>query len=105
MDATYWATNDGVTKASFEVDTEGPLEINALIISEANIPGQNIRKYKIEGQVDSDWKLLSEGTTIGKMQLIRLPKVTVWKVRVTILDAENYAAIGRLSLYLDKKTN
>jgi hypothetical protein len=105
MDATYWATNDGVTKASFEVDTEGPLEINALIISEANNPGQNIRKYKIEGQVDSDWKLLSEGTVIDTNKVVRFPKVTVWKVRVTILDAENYAAIGRVSLYLDKKTN
>ena len=107
MESTYWATNDGVTKAIFEVDTEGPLEINALIISEANIPGQNIRKYKIEGQVDSDWKLLSEGTMIGTNKVVRFPKVTVWKVRVTILDAENYITLGRVSLYMEKnsKTN
>lgn len=103
IDATYWATNDGVTKASFEVDTEGPLEINALIISEANIPGQKIRKYKIEGQVDSDWKLLSEGTSIGINKVIRFPKVTVWKVRFTVLEAEGFAAVSKVGLYLEKK--
>jgi len=102
IDSDYWATDDGVNRATFEIDTEGPLEINALIISEASVPGPKILNYKIEGQVNSDWKLLSEGTSIGKNKLIRFPKETVWKVRVIILDAENYAALSRVSLYLDK---
>jgi len=102
IDSDYWATDEGVTTATFEIDTEGPLEINALIISEANVPGPKILKYKIEGQVNSDWKLLSEGTSIGKNKLLRFPKETIWKVRVIILDAKNYAALSRVSLYLDK---
>jgi hypothetical protein len=66
------------------------------------VPGPKILKYKIEGQVNSDWKLLSEGTSIGKNKLLRFPKETIWKVRVIILDAKNYAALSRVSLYLDK---
>lgn len=103
-DSDYWATDNGVTKAVFEIDTEGPLDINALIISEADVPGPKIFQYKIEGQVNSDWKLLSEGTSIGKNKLIRFQKETVWKVRITILNAENYITLGRVSLYLDKNS-
>lgn len=102
LDSDYWATDNGVTTPTFEIDTEGPLDINALIISEADVPGTKILQYKIEGQVNSDWKLLSAGTSIGKNKLIRFPEQTVWKVRVTILNAENYIALSRVSLYLDK---
>lgn len=102
-DKTYWATNDGVTKATFEVDMEGPLEINAIRIGEASDTEYPVRKYKVEGQVDSDWKLLSEGTVIGKDKIDRFPKVTVWKVKITILDAKDYLAIEKVGLYLERK--
>ena len=102
IDSDYWATDNGVIKAVFEIDTEGPLDINAFIISEPDVSGPKILQYKIEGQVNSNWKLLSEGASIGKNKLIRFPKETVWKVRITILRAENYIALSRVSLYLDK---
>lgn len=97
---TYWATNDGVTRATLEIDMEGPVDINTLRISEAQ--GQHIEAYKIEAQVNSDWKLLTEGTTIGKNQVAKFAKVTAWKVRLTVLKAKNYAAISNLGLYLVK---
>jgi hypothetical protein len=102
IDSTYWATNDGVAKATFEVDTEGPMKINAIEISEA--PGflMRVHNYKIEGQVESGWKLLGVGTSIGKNKILRFPKVTVWKVRLTILDLDQYAAISKVGLFFDK---
>lgn len=97
---TYWATKDGTTKATFEVDMEGPVDINALQVSEAL--GQRITAYKIEAQVQSDWLLLTEGTTIGKNLVAKFPKVTAWKVKLTVLKATDYPAISEFGLYLVK---
>jgi catechol 2,3-dioxygenase-like lactoylglutathione lyase family enzyme len=98
--ATYWATPDGAVPATLEVDTEGPLEINAVEIEEAAGIASGIQAYKVEGQVDSDWKLLAQGTTIGPRQVDRFPAVTVWKVRLTVQRAQPFAAIRKFGIYL-----
>jgi hypothetical protein len=100
-DKTYWATSDGARRATLEVDMEGPVEINALEIGEAAGLEQHVQEYKVEGQVNSDCKLLSQGTMIGARKVDRFPKVTVWKVRLTILKAQPYPAIRKFGLYLD----
>jgi len=99
-DKTWWATNDDVTKATLEIDMEGPVEINAVSIGEAAGMEQHIQEYKVEGQVDSDWKLLSQGTSVGAYKLDKFPATTVWKVRLTILKAQAYPAIRKVGLYL-----
>jgi hypothetical protein len=97
---TYWATNDNPKNATFEVDSEGPLDINALVIEEADGFAMRVKEYKVEGQVNSDWVLLSKGTVIGRHKVDTFPKTTVWKVRLTILKADGFAAIKKFGLYL-----
>ena len=97
---TYWATDDGVSQAIFEVDMEGPLVVNAAEICEAAGFEERVLEYKIEGQIDSDWKLLSHGTTIGKRKLDRFPRETVWKVRLTLMKLKDYPAIKKFALYM-----
>ncbi len=98
---TYWATDDSITSANYEVDTEGPLKINAVEIQEA--PGlHHIQKYIVEGQVNSGWKLLSHGTKIGSNKVDTFPAVTLWKVRLTILKADGYIAVRKFGFYLRK---
>jgi hypothetical protein len=99
-DKTYWATGDGVTTGWLELDTEGALEINAIELGEATDLGERVLEYRIEGEVDSDWKVLAQGTTIGARKIERFPKVTVWKVRLTIVKSRDYPAIRKLGLYL-----
>ena len=102
--ATYWATNDNLPRAAtFEVDMEGPVEINAVTLTE--MPGMTgrVQSYKVEGQVDSDWKLLAEGTTIGERAVHRFSNETVWKVRLTVLKAEPFAAIKKVGIYAEKR--
>jgi hypothetical protein len=96
---TYWATDDSASQPTFEVDMEGPVEISAAEICEANGFEGRILTYKVEGQIDSDWKLLSHGTTVGKRKLDRFPKETVWKVRLTITKRNGYATIKKFGLY------
>jgi len=100
-DKTYWSPNDGTTPSYIEVDMEGPVDINALQISEA-MNMAHVQEYKVEGQVDSDWKLLAQGTTIGQHKVAKFPRVTVWKVRLTILKANAVPAISQFGLYLEK---
>ncbi len=99
---TYWATDDSVTAADIDVDTEGPLDINAAEIREpAGL--HHIQKFKVQGFVNSDWKLLSQGTTIGSGKVFKFPKVTVWKVRLTVFKADGYIAIRKFGFYLVNK--
>ena len=101
---TYWAVNDGASRAALEVDMEGPVEINALAIEEAAGMTGHVQEYQVEGQVGSDWKLLSHGTTIGERKVDRFPNTTVWKVQLTILKAQGYPAIREFGLYSDKNS-
>jgi len=96
---TYWATADGIEHATIEIDVEGPLDINAVEIVEANGFEGRVQEYKVEGMVQSDWLLLSQGTAIGKQKIDKFPANTVWKVRVTILKAKDYPAITKIGLY------
>ena len=100
---TYWAPKPGPGKSTLEVDMEGPVMINACDLSEATGMEQQVQEYIIEGQVDSDWKVLAQGTTIGKRQIHKFPAAEVWKVRLTILKAQSSPTIQKFGLYLEKR--
>jgi hypothetical protein len=99
---TYWAIDDSVKTATFEVDMEGPVEINAVEICEANGFEGRVLAYRVEGQVDSDWKLLSQGATVGERRIDRFHGETVWKVRLTIEKLRSYPAIRKFGVYMRK---
>lgn len=98
---TYWQPSS-TNNVYLEIDTEGPLDINALSLEEAAGMTGRVQEYKVEGQVNSDWKLLSQGTAIGERKVDRFPATTVWKVRLTILKATDVPAIREFGLYFDE---
>lgn len=102
---TYWATAEGTTHATLDIDMDGPTEINKAVIEEADGMTGRVRAYKIEGEVNSNWQSLARGTTIGARQVDHFAPATVWKVRFTILDATKSPAIKTFSLYLDRSIN
>jgi hypothetical protein len=99
-DQTYWATDDGVTEARLELDTEGALDINALELREAAGALGRVHGYRVEGLVANSWNVLAEGTSIGDRKVHRFPRVTVWKVRLTIPRSDPAPAIRKFGLYL-----
>ena len=99
---TYWETADGTTKATLEVDMDGPTEINSVVIEEAAGMMGRVQEYKVGGLVNSNWKLLSQGTTIGERKVDRFPNTTIWKARLTILNATDSPAISEFGLYLNR---
>ncbi len=100
---TYWATDDGVTNATLEVDLGGEQEFNVVRLEEMITLGQRVAEYKIEAWDDGakNWKQLNRGYTIGYRKLDRFPKVKSSKVRLTILQARACPAIKSFGVHLD----
>ncbi len=72
---TYWTVNQGTTRGSLEIDTEGPVDLDTVVLSEP--PGSKVASYRVEGVVNSQYKLLAQGTTIGRRKVDHFPKETV----------------------------
>jgi alpha-L-fucosidase len=47
--------------------------------------------------------VLAKGTTIGPRKVDRFPKVTAWKVRLTVLKSDGVPEIRKFGLYFDPK--
>jgi hypothetical protein len=99
-DKTVWASKDGDQPAWLELDLEGPVALNALLLEEAPGPGHRVKSFKVEGMVDSDWQLLAQGTAMEERYVARFSPVKVWKVRLTVIEADGYVALRKLGLYM-----
>ena len=97
--ATAWSPAGDKRHPTIEIDMEGPVDINALAIEEAPDAAGRIKEYKVEAQVDSDWTELAHGTAVGTHHIDRFPKVTAWKVRLTILKSDGEPAVRKFGLY------
>jgi alpha-L-fucosidase len=98
---TYWATDDGVTTASLQVDLGAEQEFNVVRIEEMISLGQRVQQYRVEASDGSAWHTISEGTTIGYRKLDRIPKTKATKVRLTILASRACPTIRGFGLHLD----
>jgi alpha-L-fucosidase len=101
--ATYWATDDGVTTASLEVDLGGEFEFNVVRTEEMVGLGQRVEQYKIEvgSGASPVWKPVAQGTTIGYRKLDRFPRTRASKLRLTVLKARACLSIKSFGVHLD----
>jgi alpha-L-fucosidase len=102
---TYWATDDGMTNAWLEVDLGSPRAFNVVRTEEFIALGQRVSKYKVEAEIEGQWKQIAGSTTIGYRKLDRFPKVTASKVRLTIEEARACLAIRSFGVHLDDVSN
>ena len=96
---TYWATDEGLTEASIDINFTKPTTFNRFMAQEYIPLGQRVKKFKLEYQKDGKWETIDEQTTIGYKRLLRFPPVTATKVRFTILDAKASPLISNIGLY------
>ncbi|MEO6837489.1 MAG: alpha-L-fucosidase [Ginsengibacter sp.] len=61
-----------------------PVTVNQVVIMEDYRYGQRIREYNVEGWTGSEWKLLSQGTSVGRKKIDRFSPKKVSKVRLSI---------------------
>jgi len=69
-DATYYATDDGVTNAVLEVRLGAVSEIDGFILKEFIPLGQRVHGYRLECWSDGQWREVFSGQTIGYQRII-----------------------------------
>ena len=96
---TYWATNDGVTKASITIEFDIPTEINRILLQEYIPLGQRVQNFIVEVQVDGHWEEIDRQTTIGYKRILRFNTVKASKVKIHVLNAKGAIALSNMEIY------
>jgi alpha-L-fucosidase len=99
MPETYWATDDGITKASLTIAFERPTGVNRILLQEYIPLGQRISEFSVEAEVDGHWKQVDQQTTIGHKRILRFKLFNASKIRLNILKAKGPPAISNIELY------
>ena len=93
----------GARSAELSLDLGRAVTIGVARLEENIAQGQNVARFTLHGEVDSNWRVLSQGSTIGYAKLNRFTPVTVRRVRLTIEDA--VATPERITLRLYQPTS
>jgi alpha-L-fucosidase len=96
---SYWAADDGISSASVEVDLQGAVTFDRILLQEPIRFGQRISEFSVEALSDSGWTEIGHETTVGYKRLLRIQPVTTDKVRVKILKSNNVPALSNFGLY------
>lgn len=109
---TYWATDDGVVKASATIDLGKARTIHYVALQEYIRKGQRVRSFNIECSPDgTNWEAAAPGvacTTIGRKRIVPLNGSTEKSygkgtraryVRVNITDSKACPLIQRIAIY------
>ena len=103
---TYWATDDGVTRAALTVDFGKPTTFNRVVACEYIRLGQRVRRFSMEAFVGGEWREIRDAlgghdaqTTVGRKRILCVPATTATKLRFTVLDAKACPLISTLGVY------
>ena len=96
---TYWATDDGVTSASLELDFGREIEFNRFLAQENIALGQRVKKFSLQIWNGTDWQIIARQTTIGYKRILRFPKVKAQKLRFVIEDSKACPTITNIGIY------
>ena len=101
--ATHFTTKGNDTATVIELNLKSPATFNVLLLQENIRKGQRIEKFILDFWNGSEWKLVTEGTTIGDKRLLRFDVVTTDKVRLRILSSRLNPYLAEIGLYFSKE--
>lgn len=81
---TYWATDDGVTQAEFELTLDGSATFNVISLREYLPLGQRVEGFRVLVDRGGQWQEIAAGTGIGNRRLVRVPVCTTRRVKVEV---------------------
>jgi alpha-L-fucosidase len=104
---TFWATEDGTTAATIEVELDAARAFDRVVLAEPTWLGQRVRKFRISvpaapGDNHRDWTVIAEGTTIGHKRIVRVPETKATHLRVEILDSRACPCLATLAVHKTK---
>ena len=97
----YWATDDGITEASVELNLRSDETFDLIRLREPIQLGQRVDRFAIDAWQDGDWKEITHATSIGSCRILKLDSpVTASKVRLRVTDSPAPILIYGFGLYL-----
>jgi len=96
---TYWATDDGVTSGSIDLELASKVDVKYLLVQEYIRLGQRIKHFSVEALVDGKWVTIGKSTTIGYKKILPIENVTTDKIRVNFEDSRGPILISNIELY------
>jgi alpha-L-fucosidase len=96
---TYWATNDGTTRAHIDIDLGELQEIKYILIQEYIRLGQRVKEFKVDSWQNDAWKPLASATTIGYKRILKVDPVKTSKIRITITASRACPLINNVEVY------
>ena len=96
---SYWATDDGLTSATLEVDLGEKVAFDRIMLQEPIRFGQRISAFRVEAEQDGEWKKIAQGTTVGFKRLLRISEVEAQKLRIVVEDAKDVPALSSFGLF------
>lgn len=97
--ATYWATDDGIRKGMIEITLPEATLVNCIELREPIHLGQRITTYKLEGETETGWRVLTQSGTVGRRCLRRFPGTQVRRLRLTLETEAPCLALSELRIH------
>ncbi len=96
---SYWATDDNIMTASFEINLAKSSAIRYILLQEYIKLGQRVKAFTVEVWKDNAWQKIAEETTIGYKRILSIEPVQTTKVRVNITGAKACPVISNVEIY------
>nr|WP_297789569.1 alpha-L-fucosidase [uncultured Allomuricauda sp.] len=98
-ESTYWATDDGITTASFQIDMDAAQEVNYLVVQEHIALGQRVEAFDIYAWINEAWAKVDSETTIGYKRILPLNGINTSKIKIEITKALESPVISNVEIY------
>ncbi len=96
---TYWATEDGVTKAWVEIDFGREMEFNRFLAQENIALGQRVKRFSLRAWKDERYETIAQQTTIGYKRILVLPVVHTRKLQLVIEESKASPMITNIQVF------
>ena len=96
---TYWATDDGVSKATMEILFGEEKVFNRIVLQENIALGQRVDEFTVEAFIRGRWQEVVSGTTIGYKRALRFTTVKASKVRISLRTDADCLTLSNVGIY------
>ena len=96
---TYWAPDDGVTKASLEIDFGREIDFNRFLAQENIALGQRVKRFSLRIWKNERYETVAQQTTIGYKRILVFPGVRTRKLQLVIEDSKASPMITNVEVF------
>ena len=96
---TYWTTDDGVNRASLEIEFGRQIEFNRFLAQENIALGQRVKKFSVRVWRDRQYETIAQQTTIGYKRILVFPAVRTHKLQLVIEDSKASPLITNVQIF------